>query len=66
MPLEAALKAAGLNGDTLAALAKSFRNSGLIPSQPESVPESLDKLLKRSQSIRDSLSDAHGLEPGTS
>jgi hypothetical protein len=62
--LEAAMKAAGLSGDTLAALAKSFRNSGLVLPQLEGVPEILDKLLKRSQSIRDSLSDAHGRDPG--
>lgn len=60
--LEAAMKAAGLKGDTLA---KSFRNSGLVLPQLEGVPELLDKLLKRSQSVRDSLSDAHGREPGT-
>jgi hypothetical protein len=63
--LEAALKTAGLKGDTLAALAKSFRNSGLVLPLLEGVPELLDKLLKRSQSMRDSLSDAHGREPGT-
>jgi hypothetical protein len=63
--LEAAMKAAGLSGDTLAALAKSFRNSGLVLPQLEGVPDALDKLLKRSQSIRDSLSDAHGRDPGT-
>jgi hypothetical protein len=63
--LEAAMKAAGVSGDTLAALAKSFRNSGLVLPQLEGVPDALDKLLKRSQSIRDSLSDAHGRDPGT-
>jgi hypothetical protein len=62
--LEAAMKAAGLKGDTLAALAKSFRNSGLVLPQLEGVPEALDKLLKRSSAVRDDLSDAHGREPG--
>ena len=33
--------------------------------QLEGVPDALDKLLKRSQSVRDSLSDAHGRDPGT-
>lgn len=63
--LEAAMKAAGLKGDTLAALAKSFRNSGIVLAQLEGVPDMLDKLLKRSQSVRDSLSDAHGRAAGT-
>lgn len=63
--LEAALKAVGLKGDTLATLAKSLRNSNIGLSQLEGVPEALDKLLKRSQALRDSLSDAHGRSPGT-
>jgi hypothetical protein len=62
--LEAALKAAGLRGDRLSALAKSLRGSGLVPSQLEGVPDLLDDLLKRSSSIRDSLGDAHGKAPG--
>jgi hypothetical protein len=62
--LEAGMKAAGLSGDRLSALAKSFRNSGLVPSQLERVPELLDDLLKRSSSIRDPLGDAHGKPPG--
>jgi hypothetical protein len=61
--LEAAMKAAGLSGDRLSVLAKSFRNSGLVPSQLEGVPDLLDQLLKRSSSIRDPMSDAHGKEP---
>jgi hypothetical protein len=63
--LEAAMKAAGLKGDTLANLAKGLRNSGFVLPQLEGVPDILDKLLKRSQSIRDSLGDAHGRSPGT-
>jgi len=63
--LEAAMKAAGLPGDRLSALAKSFRNSGLVPSQLEGVPGLLDDLLKRSSSIRDPLGDAHGKAPST-
>lgn len=62
--LEAAMKAAGLKGDRLSALAKSFRNSGLVPSQLEGVPEALDTLIKRSSAIRDPFGDAHGKAPG--
>lgn len=62
--LESALKAAGLGGDRLATLAKSLRRSQLVPSQLEGVPELLDDLLKRSSSIRDPHSDAHGKAPG--
>lgn len=62
--LEAAMKAAGLSGDRLSALAKSFRKSGLVPPQIEGVPDLLDQLLKRSSSIRDPMSDAHGKGPG--
>jgi hypothetical protein len=61
--LEAAMKAAGLSGDRLSALAKSFRNSGLVPPQLEVVPDALDVLLKRSSAIRDPLGDAHGKRP---
>ena len=61
--LEAAMKAAGLKGDRLSALAKSLRNSGLVPGQLEAVPEALDTLLKRSAAIRDPFSDAHGKPP---
>lgn len=62
--LEAAMKAAGLSGDRLSTLAKSLRNSGLVPSQLEGIPDLLDDLLKRSSSIRDSMGDAHGKAPG--
>lgn len=62
--LEAAMKAAGLSGDRLSTLTKSFRKSGLVPSQLERVPELLDDLLKRSSAIRDPMSDAHGKAPG--
>lgn len=58
--LEAALKAAGLNGDRLSTLAKSFRNSDLAPSEFAGVPEALDTLLKRSGAIRDNHGDSHG------
>jgi hypothetical protein len=57
------MKAAGLRGDRLSALAKSFRNSGLVPSQLEGIPGLIDDLLKRSSSIRDSMGDAHGKAP---
>jgi hypothetical protein len=62
--LEAALKAAGLSGTHLSQLAKSLRNSDLVPGQLKGVPDSLDTLLKRSGAIRDPLSDAHGKAPG--
>ena len=61
--LEAAMKATGLQGDRLSTLAKSFRNSGMVPSQLEGVPEALDMLLKRSSAVRDPLGDAHGKRP---
>jgi hypothetical protein len=61
--LEAAMKAAGLSGDRLSSLAKSFRNSGLVPPQLEGVPDALDMLLKRSSAIRDPLGDVHGKHP---
>ena len=57
------MKAAGLRGDRLSALAKSFRSSGLVPSQLAGIPDLLDDLLKRSSSIRDNMGDAHGKAP---
>jgi hypothetical protein len=57
------MKAAGLKGDRLSALAKSLRNSGLVPGQLEGVPDALDTLLKRSSAIRDPFGDAHGKGP---
>lgn len=62
--LESALKAVGFSGDRLSALAKSFRNSGAVPSELKGVPEALDTLLKRSGALRDNHSDAHGKAPG--
>jgi hypothetical protein len=61
--LEAALKAAGLKGDRLSALAKSLRNSHLVPGELKGVPDALDTLLKRSSAVRDTMSDAHGKSP---
>lgn len=61
--LESALKASGLDGTHLSQLAKSLRNSDLVPGQLKEVPELLDKLLKRSGAIRDEFSDAHGRDP---
>jgi hypothetical protein len=63
--LEAALKAAGLKGNQLSALAKSLRNSDLVPGEMKGVPEALDALLKRSGAIRDNHGDAHGKDAGT-
>jgi hypothetical protein len=62
--LEAALKAVGMSGDRLSALAKSFQRSDLVPSELRGVPEALDNLLKRSGAIRDNHSDAHGKDAG--
>lgn len=62
--LESALIAAGFKGNTLSALAKGLRNSGVVLPQLEGVPEAIDTLLKRSQAIRDPLSDSHGRESG--
>jgi hypothetical protein len=58
--LESALKAVGISGDRLSALAKNFRNSDLVPSELRGVPEAIDTLLKRSGAIRDNHGDAHG------
>jgi hypothetical protein len=62
--LEAALKAVGAKGNELNQLAKSFRSSSLVLPQLEEVPELLDKLLKRSAAIRNTMSDAHGKSSG--
>jgi hypothetical protein len=63
--VESALKAAGLQGDRLGPLAKSLRNSDLVPSELKGVPEALDVLLKRQEAIRSNHGDAHGKAPGS-
>jgi hypothetical protein len=62
--LEAALKAAGMKGDRLSALAKDLRGKLDIPPELEGVPDALDTLLKRSGAIRDNHGDAHGRDAG--
>lgn len=61
--VEAALKAVGLKGDRLSALAKSLRGSVFIPGELRGVPEALDVLLKRQEAIRSNHGDAHGKSP---
>ncbi len=63
--VEAALKAVGLRGDRLGSLAKSLRNSDLVPSELKGVPEALDTLLKRQEALRSNHGDAHGKAPGS-
>ena len=63
--VEAALKAAGLQGDRLGSLSKALRNSDLVPSELKGVPEALGVLLKRQEAIRSNHGDAHGKAPGS-
>jgi hypothetical protein len=62
--VEAALKAIGMKGKTLGELAKSFRDSGLVPGYLTGVPELLDDLLDRLNASRSTHGDAHGKAPG--
>lgn len=62
--LEAALKAAGLQGKTLGQLSKDFKHSPLAAAQLRDTPELLTKLLERSGAIRNVDGDAHGRAPG--
>lgn len=62
--LEAALKAAGLKGNTLGDLASAFRGSALVPGQVSGVPESLDRLIKVAAALRNTMGDAHGKADG--
>jgi len=57
-------KAAGYKGDRLGPLAKSFKNSGTVPSELAGVPEALDGLLHRIGAIRSSHGDSHGKHSG--
>lgn len=63
--VEAALKAIGMSGQTLGALAKSFRGSGFVPGYLAGVPELLDDLLNRLNAARSTHGDAHGKAPGS-
>jgi hypothetical protein len=62
--LEAALKAAGLDGNTLGQLSKAFRASPLAAPQLNGVPEMLQGLLERTSALRNIHGDAHGRAPG--
>lgn len=62
--LEAAMKAAGLRGNEFGQLTQALRKSNLVPSQLVEVPDLLDKLLKRSAAVRNTMGDAHGKAPG--
>jgi hypothetical protein len=62
--LEAALKAAGIEGNNLGQLAANFKRSDLAARQLSEVPELLTKLLQRPAAIRNVHGDAHGKSPG--
>jgi hypothetical protein len=62
--VEAALKAAGMRGGTLKELARSFKNSGLVPGYLANVPELVEDLLERLHAARSVEGDAHGKSPG--
>jgi len=62
--VEAALKAAGMRGNTLKQLAKSFKGAGIVPGYLSNVPELIEDLLDRLQAMRSTSGDAHGKAPG--
>jgi hypothetical protein len=62
--LEAALKAAGLPGNTIGDLAKSFRKASWAAPQIGKVPDAIDMLLKTSGAVRNIHGDAHGKDAG--
>jgi hypothetical protein len=62
--VEAALKAAGLDGGTLKELARSFKSAGYVPRYLENVPDLLEDLLDRLHAMRSQAGDAHGRAPG--
>jgi hypothetical protein len=62
--LEAALKAAGIQGTTLAQLSKAFKGSSLAAPQVRGVPDLLQDLLERTAAVRNIHGDAHGRAPG--
>ena len=62
--LEAAMKAAGLTGNTIGDLAKAFRTATWTAPQIGNVPDAIDKLLKTSGAVRNTHGDAHGKDAG--
>jgi hypothetical protein len=63
--LEAALKAQGYRGKTLGELAKDLRKRGRLPGPVQGLPDVLDKLLKVTAALRNTMGDAHGKVTGT-
>ncbi len=62
--VEAALKAAGIKGQTLKQLARSFKASSLVPGYLTNVPELIEDMLARLHAARSTAGDAHGKPPG--
>lgn len=62
--VEAALKAAGIQGQKLKELTRSFKGSGLVPGYLGNVPALLEDLLERLHAARSQEGDAHGRPPG--
>jgi hypothetical protein len=62
--VEAALKAAGMKGQTLKDLARSFTGSGLVPGYLSNVPELIEDLLDRLHAARSQAGDAQGKAAG--
>lgn len=58
--LEAALKASGLQGKTLGELATAYKRTKPGLGQVQGMPEAIDKLLKTSAALRNTMGDAHG------
>jgi hypothetical protein len=62
--VEAALKAAGMTGQTLKELARSFKASGLVPGYLGNLPELIEDMLDRLHAARSKAGDAHGKASG--
>jgi hypothetical protein len=62
--LEATLKAVGLAGNTLGALATAFGKSDLATPELAQVPDLLRNLVQRVASVRNVHGDAHGKDAG--
>jgi hypothetical protein len=62
--VESALKAVGMKGTTLGALARSFRGSQIVQGYVSGVPELLVDLINRLEAVRSTEGDAHGKAPG--
>jgi hypothetical protein len=63
--VEAALKAVGMKGKTLGALAKSFTGSQHLPGYLADVAEHLEGLLGKLMAASRTEGDAHGKPPGS-